>query len=570
MKSCSLQLQHASEAEQLNGIGPKLCKRLEDKHKAHCELYGLPMPTKVRRKNKTGTSDLAENENDPIPEEDADEPPKKKRKTKEYVPKLGTGPYALVKALATLDEDGKKALSKQDLIAIAQPWCDSSFTTASDTTKFYTAWKSMSDLEARELVCTRGHPTKRYYLSDEGWDLAKRMKSKESGQIPAALEKATKDKNKNNDAKDDSAKRPLATTSRTSETNDVDILELESSPEPEACETPARKLISIKDSGPSANRDVHIDPVSSRPIILKPGTFEVKLLLDNREIRSTHDREYVPKELRKHNVNAELRSLPLGDALWVAKLKHPHDSAFQHQNAGDDEEGSTEIILEHVLERKRLDDLVYSIKDGRFHEQKFRLKKSGIRHVTYLIEEFSMSSERMDLYGESIDSAIASMQVVNDIFVKKTSKIDESIKYLARMTKSLKQIYEQRELHVLPSASLDASAHHLMVGKLREQSPAIAYCITFSAFAALCDKSDSLTLRDVYLKMLMCIKGVTGEKAIEIQKIWPTPNALIEAYANAKDSISRETLISSHLGQGIPRKQITKTLSTQIAGIWAG
>lgn len=176
----------------------------------------------------------------------------------------------------------------------------------------------------------------------------------------------------------------------------------------------------------------------------------------------------------------------------------------------------------------------------------------------------------MELYGESIDSAIASMQVVNDIFVKKTSKIDESIKYLARMTKSLKQMYEQRELHVLPSASLDASAHHLVVGKLREQSPANAYCITFSAFAALCDKSDSLTLRDVYLKMLMCIKGVTGEKAIEIQKIWPTPNALIEAYANARDHSSRETLISSRLGQGIPRKQITKILSTQIAGIWAG
>lgn len=563
MKACKIQFQHASEAEQLSGIGPKLCKRLEDNHREHCESHGLPPPTKVRRKTKNASTALEDGQ-EQAAEDDADEPPKKKRKTKEYVPKLGTGAYALVKALSTLDEDGKKALSKQDLISLAQPMCDSSFTVASDTTKFYTAWNSMKDLEARELVCTRGHPTKRYYLSDEGWDLAKRMQSKEGGQIDTAITKATKKQNNTKDLRN----APALKQSNTIENDHV--FELEPSPEPELCETPGRKLIPIKDSGLSGRKSTSIDIVNSRPIILKPGTFEVKLVLDNREIRSTNDRDYLPNELRKHNVIADLRSLPLGDALWVAKIKAPYDSGFKHQNPGDDEEGSTEIVLEHVLERKRLDDLVYSIKDGRFHEQKFRLKKSGIRHVTYLIEEFSMSSEKMDLYGESIDSAIASMQVVNDIFVKKTSKLDESIRYLARMTKSLKHLYEQRELHVLPSASLDASAHHNVVAKLREQSPSNAYCITFSAFAALCDKSDSLTLGDVYLKMLMCIKGVTGEKAIEIQKIWPTPNALLEAYSNANDKASRETMISNRLGQKIARKQVTKILSTQIAGVWAG
>lgn len=564
MKSCTIKLQHASEAEQLSGIGPKLCKRLEDNHKEHCVLHGLPIPTKVRRKAKNSTKDPDEGQAIPTDDE-TEEPPKKKRKTKEYVPKLGTGPYALVKALATLDEDGKKALSKQDLIALAQPMCDSSFTTAIDTTKFYTAWNSMKDLEARELVCTRGHPTKRYYLSDEGWDLAKRMRSKENGQL---ITTAIKDAGKKRNNPDGTIDRLSAKESAV--IGESHVFELDTSPEPESCETPARKLIPINDSGPSGRKSSQLEAANSRPIILKPGTFEVKLVLDNREIRSTNDRDYLPNELRKHNVIAELRSLPLGDALWVAKIKPPYDSGFKHQNAGDDEEGSTEIVLEHVLERKRLDDLVYSIKDGRFHEQKFRLKKSGIRHVTYLIEEFSMSSERMELYGESIDSAIASMQIVNDIFVKKTTKLDESIRYLARMTKSLKQIYEQRELHVLPSASLDASAHHDIIGNLREQSPTKAYCITFSAFAALCDKSDSLTLADIYLKMLMCIKGVTGEKAIEIQKIWPTPNALLEAYSNAKDKAARDILLSSHLSQKIPRKQVTKILSAQIAAVWAG
>ena len=34
-----------------------------------------------------------------------------------------------------------------------------------------------------------------------------------------------------------------------------------------------------------------------------------------------------------------------------------------------------------------MDDLASSIKDGRFREQKFRLKKCGLSHPVYLVEE---------------------------------------------------------------------------------------------------------------------------------------------------------------------------------------
>ena len=44
MKACPLQFQHPSQAQQLNGLGPKLCDRLTDKLKAHCDENGLPMP----------------------------------------------------------------------------------------------------------------------------------------------------------------------------------------------------------------------------------------------------------------------------------------------------------------------------------------------------------------------------------------------------------------------------------------------------------------------------------------------------------------------------------------------
>jgi hypothetical protein len=46
MKACPLVLSHPSEAQQLTGIGPKLCDRLTEKLKEFCEENGLPMPVR--------------------------------------------------------------------------------------------------------------------------------------------------------------------------------------------------------------------------------------------------------------------------------------------------------------------------------------------------------------------------------------------------------------------------------------------------------------------------------------------------------------------------------------------
>jgi crossover junction endonuclease MUS81 len=80
-----------------------------------------------------------------------------------------------------LDRASNQALPKADLISLAQEYCDSSYTVPSDTTKYFTAWNSIHTLESKELVCTKGHPTKKYYLSDEGWEVADGTKANEEG-----------------------------------------------------------------------------------------------------------------------------------------------------------------------------------------------------------------------------------------------------------------------------------------------------------------------------------------------------------------------------------------------------
>lgn len=174
---------------------------------------------------------------------------------------------------------------------------------------------------------------------------------------------------------------------------------------------------------------------SFQPIQLQPGSFTVQLVLDNREMRAKNDRDYIQDELIKKGIKPIVRPLEIGDFLWVAKC---NDRGFLARH---DEEGD-EVMLDYVVERKRLDDLCGSIKDGRFHEQKFRLRKSGAQHVVYIIEDFSVNPERMTNWNEAIESAIASTQVVDGYFIKKTRLLDDTIRYIARMTGILQKMYE--------------------------------------------------------------------------------------------------------------------------------
>jgi crossover junction endonuclease MUS81 len=167
MKACPLVFQHPSEAQQLNGLGPKLCERLTEKLKAYCEENGLPMP---EHPQKAAASKRTSDEGVD------DQPAKKPRKAKPYVPSLRSGPYALLLGLATLDENASQGLTKAQLIEKAQPHCDSSFTAPPDPSKFYTAWNSMKTLLQKELVYEHGRPLRRYALTEEGWEVAKRIK----------------------------------------------------------------------------------------------------------------------------------------------------------------------------------------------------------------------------------------------------------------------------------------------------------------------------------------------------------------------------------------------------------
>ncbi|KAH8197932.1 hypothetical protein TruAng_007882 [Truncatella angustata] len=512
LKACPIKFSHPCQLQTLKGFGEKLCARLTEKLKKHCEDNGLPIPKKTMRNPNLAA--LNGNASDDVGQDDdeiARPPPAKKPRTiKPYIPQYRSGPYGIIMGLADHNASGMQGLSKEELVRVATPYSDASYETPAQANSFHTAWNSMKTMINKELVIEkRGGPSRKFYvLTDAGFEVARSMKR-------AA----------NPDAA--SPEPPERMEPRQQPRNGEDILLVDSNEEASLLAAPRPPRATPSEFADVVKEASNVsDPAAIpnfRPIRLQPGDFTVELVIDTREIRAKTDRDYMQEELNKQGVKPMMKALELGDAMWVAKC---HDPNFLSRAGAEGDE----VVLDWICERKRLDDLIGSIKDGRFHEQKFRLKKSGARNVVYIIEEFNLDERNRANYELSVQSAIATTQVVNGFFVKQTQKMDDTIKYLVRMTHKLKKQYEEKPLFVIPTGVITKQNYLPLLEHLREKDPSRGHYISYPAFSSLASKSEMMTLRDLYLKFLMCTRGVTGEKALEIQKKWKTPHEFIKAF----------------------------------------
>jgi ERCC4-type nuclease len=96
---------------------------------------------------------------------------------------------------------------------------------------------------------------------------------------------------------------------------------------------------------------------------------EVVLIVDNREKRNQNDGSYLYDRLQKNGVNTELRSLPLGDFIWVLRVYQEREQTTQTKGKkGKKGPSFVEYCLDFIVERKTADDLAASILDGRYDE----------------------------------------------------------------------------------------------------------------------------------------------------------------------------------------------------------
>ena len=92
--------------------------------------------------------------------------------------------------------------------------------------------------------------------------------------------------------------------------------------------------------------------------------------------------------------------------------------------------------------------------------------------------------------------------------------------------------------------------------------PNVFHCIQYQHFAAIASKSASLNVGDVFLKMLMSIRGISAEKAIEIQRHFPTMIELVETLAKLDEKEGR--MIVGERCSKYGRKKIGNVLSGKV------
>ena len=128
-------------------------------------------------------------------------------------------------------------------------------------------------------------------------------------------------------------------------------------------------------------------------------------------------------------------------------------------------------------------------------------------------------------------------------------------------------------MNVIPTSVLTPQTHLPLLQHLSVTQPSLTFHITYSAFASLSSKSDALTLRDVFLRMLMCTRGITGDKALEIQRLWKTPADFLEAYKargeGQEGTKAQNEMLLKGMGQLVGRKKMGKAVSGKVAEVWA-
>ncbi|KAK0503009.1 restriction endonuclease type II-like protein [Armillaria luteobubalina] len=259
------------------------------------------------------------------------------------------------------------------------------------------------------------------------------------------------------------------------------------------------------------------------PVIFRAHTYEIVLIIDNREIKDQQNRDYFRVQLQNRGIKVEVRALVLADACWIAR---------KINSAGDE---TDEVVLDAIVERKTLKDLHISIiKDKRFHEQKFRLHQSGILHVYYLVENYRVDHALKE-YELQINTALSSTQVVDGFMVKETRNIQDTITWYVGVHKGLMDAYKEKDLHIIPSTSIRRHSYLDMQKMLRDRHPDRVYLTTFTQFQSLNSKSGFTTVSTVWAKMLLSVHGLSPEKVGAILSKYPTPMSLYVAFCEAED-----------------------------------
>lgn len=246
-----------------------------------------------------------------------------------------------------------------------------------------------------------------------------------------------------------------------------------------------------------------------------------KLVIDNREkyiIKYIDDfnskiNEAKNKSKNKKIIKYEIKQLDIGDILIYV---------------------NDELFI--VIERKTINDLISSIMDGRYREQKLRLKALMEKHnkrlkIIYLIEGKLIGKQKSSMPNSTIWSTMCKLIMRDNFIVFRSKSIKESVNFIKTMSNKAVESYKANDyINSLNNKNINGdndNENNTEDDVNNEDSKNL-----FSQYASSIriKKKENLTPGICFSRQLAQIPGVSARIALCIMNIYSSMPKLIIAY----------------------------------------
>ena len=280
------------------------------------------------------------------------------------------------------------------------------------------------------------------------------------------------------------------------------------------------------------------------------------ITIDNRE----HKLIELIKNTSSFTIPYEIKKLDIGDII-ISSSKHPDKSL--------------------IIERKCMTDMISSIKDGRYKEQKIRLQAEGSNSNTiicYLLEglvnDLRKPNDKTLLYGSIISSIFRdTIPIIRTTSLQET--LDILIRLYERMNKNINDFFTLKNNNIKQDIEINDTPERIIINTSNTNvNTSNSNSFILDTPIILNDnlnnknnnnetnnnennnlylhsikkcKKDNMTPKLWNQLILTNIPGVSTSIAIKINEVYPTLTSLLNAYTNCETDNDRIKLLSTIL-----------------------
>jgi len=252
-----------------------------------------------------------------------------------------------------------------------------------------------------------------------------------------------------------------------------------------------------------------------KKIIYLANNHLITILLNNYMILKIDNREHdlisnikgiQLNKLAYRDIKIQIETLPLGDIIIA-------------------DENDNELL---IIERKTVNDLLSSIRDGRYEEQSHRLNGSSFHNhnIIYLIEGDIQKTNRFkDIQQDKtiFYSSLFSLNYYKGFSVLRTFSIEETALFICNTAYKLKKSKEENRVSFYNNINSVNNSDNELLKEENEEKEEIPYVNVVKKV-----KKENITPQNIGEIMLSQIPGISAITAIAIMKQFKTLPMLIE------------------------------------------